>query len=191
MESSDFDQARQMNLAAGECLKKGDFGGALENFSKALALLPEGEPEAKARLHSNMGHAQVSLQRYEDALSAFKNAAAIFARLGDHNGRGEQLGNIGSVYRDMEKWDLSLDSYFKALEAFQGAGNRGGVADQHSNIAYAYSRKGDLRQALHLFKKAKTLYDTLGEERKSRLCEQNLQALEPHVKGQDSLHERP
>jgi tetratricopeptide (TPR) repeat protein len=191
MEKTDYEQARQMNLAAAECLKKRDFGGAMEKFSKALELLPPGDLEAKARLYSNMGHSQVNLQRYEDALSSFKNAVEIFAQLGDPQGKGEQFGNIGSVYRDMEKWGLSLDSYFQALEVLQKVSNRGGVADQMSNIGYAYSRLGDLGKALQFFEKAKALYDDLGEERKANLCEQNLQALRPYVKDQESLHERP
>jgi tetratricopeptide (TPR) repeat protein len=182
MGNSDYENARQMNLAAGECLKKGDFGGALENFSKALEFLPGDELEAKARLHSNMGHAQVRLQRHDDALSSFRNAAEIFERLGDNIGRGEQLGNIGSVYRDIEKWDASLDIYFKALETFKEVDHMGGVADQYSNIGYAYSRKGELKNAFQFFGKAKALYDELGEERKSQLCDQNIQALKPYVK---------
>ena len=183
MGNSDYENAKQMNLAAGECLKKGDLGGALENFSKALECLPEGELEAKARLHSNMGHAQVGLQRYDNALSSFRNAAEIFKQLGDNIGRGEQLGNIGSVYRDIEKWDASLDSYFKALETFEEVDHKRGIADQYSNIGYAYSRQGELEKSFQFFEKAKALYDELGEERKLQLCDQNIQALKPYVKG--------
>ena len=97
MGNSDYENARQMNLAAGACLKKGDFRGALENFSRALELLPADELEAKARLHSNIGHVQVNLQRYDDALSSFRNAGKIFRQLGDKIGQGEQFGNIGSI----------------------------------------------------------------------------------------------
>ena len=126
MGNSDYENAKQMNLAASECLKKGDFGGALENFSKALGFLSENDLGAKARLYSNMGHAQVSLQRYDDALSSFRNAEEIFKQLGDNIRRGEQLGNIGSVYRDIEKWDAALEIYFKALEIFKEADHREG-----------------------------------------------------------------
>jgi tetratricopeptide (TPR) repeat protein len=182
MRNSDYEDAQQMNLAAGECLKRDDFAGALENFCKALELLSEGKVEAKARLYSNMGHAQVGLRRYDDALSSFRNAAEIFEQLGDNIGRGEQLGNIGSVYRDIEKWGASLDSYFKALETFQEVDHAGGVADQYSNIGYAYSRQGELKNAFHFFEKAKALYDELREEGKSQLCDQNIRALKPYVK---------
>jgi tetratricopeptide (TPR) repeat protein len=189
MGNNDYENARQMNLAAGECLKKRDFRGALENFSRALELLPADELVAKARLHSNMGHVQVNLQRYDDALSSFRNAGKIFRELGDKIGQGEQFGNIGSVHRDMEKWAASLDSYFRALEVFQEVGHRAGIADQYSNLGYAHSRQGTLRNALQFFEKARAIYAELGEEKKSQLCDQNLRALKSYVKERDSLNE--
>ena len=189
MGNSDYETARQMNPAAGACLKKGDFRGALENFSRALELLPADELEAKARLHSNIGHVQVNLQRYDDALSSFRNAGKIFRQLGDKIGQGEQFGNIGSVHRDMEKWAASLDSYFRALEVFQEVGHRAGIADQYSNLGYAHSRQGTLRNALQFFEKARAIYAELGEEKKSQLCDQNLRALKSYLKERDSLNE--
>jgi tetratricopeptide (TPR) repeat protein len=182
MGNDDYENAKKMNLAGSECMKKGDLGGALENFSKALKLVPEENLEAKARLHSNMGHAQVGLQRYDDALHSFRNAAEIFDQLGDNIGRGEQFGNIGSVYRDNEKWEAALDVYFQALEIFKEVNHIKGVADQYSNIGYAYSRQSEPKKAFQFFGKAKKLYDELGEEAKSQLCDQNIQALKPHVK---------
>jgi tetratricopeptide (TPR) repeat protein len=182
MRSRDYEDARQMNLAAGECMKKRDFGGAFVKFSKALEFLSEGQVEEKAKVYSNIGHAQVGLLRFDEALSSFKNALEIFEQLGDEIERGEQLANIGSVYRDIEKWDTSLDSYFKALEIFKEVDHRGGVADQYSNIGYAYSRQGELQKAFQFFEKAKVIYDELGEKEKSKLCDQNIQALKAYMK---------
>jgi len=182
MENRSYKDAEQMNLAAGECLKKGDLSGALQNFSKALELIPEDKMEAKARVYSNMGHTQAGLQRYEDALASFKNAAGIFKQLGDNIGRGEQLGNIGSVYRDIEMWNASLDSYFKALETFKEVDHMIGIADQYSNIGYSYFKQGDLKNAFQFFEKAKALFDELAEEKKSKLCAQNIEALKLNMK---------
>jgi len=183
MGNSDYENAKQMNLAASECLKKGDFSGAVENFSKALKSLSESDRQARARLHSNMGHAHVALRRHEDALSSFRNAEELFNQLGDPIARGEQLGNIGSVYRDIEKWDAAMEVYMKALEIFKEADHRVGVADQYSNLGYAHFRQAEFEKAFQFFGKAKALYDELGERKKSELCHQNIQALQPHVKG--------
>ena len=181
MRENDYESARQMNVAAGECLEKGDFEGALENFFKALEFLPEDQLESRARVHNNMGHAHVRLSKYDDALSSFSNAAEMFEELGDKIELGAQLGNIGSVYRDIEEWGAALESYFKALTAFKELDHKGGIADQYSNIGYAYTRQGELDNGFQFFEKAKALYDELGEEKKSQLCDQNIQALKPYV----------
>jgi tetratricopeptide (TPR) repeat protein len=181
MGQSDYERARQICHIGGECLEKGDFDGALENFSKALELLPEDQVESKARLHNNKGHIQVQLKRYDDALSSFGKAAEIYDTLADQIGLGEQFGNIGSVHRDREEWDAALDSYSKSLAVFKEADHKRGVADQYSNIAYAHSRQARLESAFQFFQKAKALYDEVGEKMKSQLCDQNMQALKPYV----------
>ena len=181
MGQNDYERLTQMNRAGGECLEKGDFDGALENFSKALELLPEDQVDSKARLHNNKGHIQVQLKRYHDALSSFGKAAEIYNTLGDQIGLGDQLGNIGSVYRDREEWDAALEHYSKSLAVFKEAGHKRGVADQYSNIAYAHSRQARFESAFQFFQKAKALYDEVGEKMKSQLCDQNMQALNPYI----------
>ena len=181
MGQNDDERASQMNRVGGECLEKGDFDGALENFSKALELLPDDQVESKARLHNNKGHIQVQLKRYDDALSSFGKAAEIYDTLGDQIGLGEQLGNMGSVYRDREQWDAALENYSKSLAVFKEVDHKKGVADQYSNIAYAHSRQARFDSAFQLFQKAKALYDEVGEKTKSQLCDQNMQALKPYI----------
>ena len=181
MGQNDDERASQMNRAGGEYLEKGDFDGALENFSKALELLPEDQVESKARLHNNKGHIQVQLKRYGDALSSFGKAAEIYDTLGDQIGLGDQLGNMGSVYRDREEWDAALDSYSKSLAVFEEADHKRGVADQCSNIAYVHTRQARLESAFQFFQKARALYDEGGEKMKSQLCDQNMKALKPYI----------
>lgn len=191
MGQNDYESARQMNRAGGECLEKGDFEGALGYFSKALDLLPEDQIESKARLHSNKGRIQVQLKRYDDALSSFRKTAEIYDKLGDQVLLGEQFGNIGSVYRDMEEWDAALENYSRGLAVFKEVGHKRGLADQCSNIGYAHFRQGGFESALQFFQKAKALYDEVGEERKSQLCDQNIQAIRPYVEKLGVQYEGP
>jgi len=182
MRKSGYEAAKEMNLAANRCLQAEDYHGALEYFSQALESLPGDMVEAKARLHSNKGHTLVSLQKYEEALTSFKNAAEIFQQLGDKIGLGEQIGNIGSVHRDMEEWSDSLHAYFKSLAVFKDIGHREGIADQCSNIGYSYFRQGNLKKAFQFFGEAKVLYEELEKSSKVELCNQNLEAIKPFLK---------
>lgn len=178
-----YKYAEEMNFAAGNCLQKGDYFGALEFFSKALESLPENFREARAQVYCNVGHTLVTLQNFEDALTSFANSAELFQQMGRKIETGEQFGNIGSVYRDIEEWDKSLDVYFKALDFFKDVGYERGVADQYSNIAYSYSKKGEPKNAYYFFVEAKVLYDKLGNIEKAQLCEQNLQAIKACLEG--------
>jgi tetratricopeptide (TPR) repeat protein len=187
MEQNVYERARQLNRAGGECLAKGDLAGAIENFSKALKLLPEDQLESKARMHNNLGHVQVRLKRYDDALSSFKQAVEAYDNLGHQTLLGEQLGNLGSVYRDTEQWEAALESYSKSLAIFQKQDHKKGVADQCSNIGYAHFRQGRVESAFQFFQQAKALYDELGESKQSQLCDQNLQAIKPHLEKCKSL----
>jgi tetratricopeptide (TPR) repeat protein len=181
MGQNGYERAKQIYHAGQECFEKGDFDGALENFSKALELLPEDQAQSKARLHNNRGHIQVKLKRYDDALSSFGEAAEVYDKLGDRIGLGEQIANIGSVFRDREEWDAALENYSKSLSIFNEVGHTRGVADQYSNIAYAHVQQARFKSAFELFRKAKALYDEVGEQMKSQLCDQNMQALTPHI----------
>ncbi len=181
MRQNGYITAEQLNRVGLECLEKNDLEGALANFSKALELIPEDRVESKARLHTNKGHIHVRLKKYEDALFAFRNAAEIYDNLGNQILVGELLGNIGSVHRDMEEWGGALEHYSKSLALFERLDHKRGIADQCSNIAYAYAQQGALESALQFFRRAKVLYDEIGEEKKSHLCDQNIQALKPCV----------
>ena len=175
------ENARLSNIAARDCIERGDYEGALENFLRALKSLPPDHLQARAAVYNNRGHAQVRFKKYDDALSSFRKAVTILRELRDSIGLGEQLGNVGSVYRDMEDWEEALKNYFESLSVFRDAGHKNGIANQYSNIAYAHVRQGEIQKGFEFFEKAKGLYDELGNESKARLCEQNIQALRPYL----------
>jgi len=181
MAQNELESANQMNLAGRECLEKGDFEGALVNFSKALELLPDNQVDAKARLYNNKGRILVRLKRYDDALACFRNGVEIYDKVGNQIALAWQLENIGSVYRELEEWNTALEYYSKSLAIFEAGNDKLGIADQYSNIGYAHFRQGGLGSALQFFEKAKALYDELGEEKKSQFSEQNVQILKREI----------
>ena len=107
----------------------------------------------------------------------FRTAGRLCESLGDRTGYAWQLGNAGSVYRDKEEHQAALESYSKALAIFEEQDESIGMADQYSNIGYIHAMKRERETALEWFQKAKALYDSLGQERKASLAEQNIQLL--------------
>ncbi len=181
MTESRHEEIRLLYQQAGGCLEKGDFAGALTRLQRAMELVPRSALTARAIMLNNIGHAQVSLNRYQDALCSFQGAADLYREAGNAIGAGEQMGNVGSVFRDQEKWEDSIDAYAEALAIFREASHERGVADQYSNLAYSYARKGDAEKAQRHFESAKNLYDLLGDTEKSQLCETNLLNLSVHA----------
>jgi tetratricopeptide (TPR) repeat protein len=166
------------NQAGRRCIEKRDLQGACDAFSRGLDLLEENpDPKRQAVFMNNLGHVLVGLDRRDEALERFQEAGRLCDSLGDRTGLAWQLGNVGSVYRDKEEHEAALKSYLKALAIFEEQDESIGRADQYSNIGYIHAMKRERETALEWFRKAKTLYVSLGQERKASLAEQNIQLL--------------
>lgn len=178
---SKIDSVIKLNRKARDLSDQGDYNGALQRYTEALNLLTEpeysDEHEIKAKLLNNMGHAQVKIDDFDNALVSFNKSAVLYHRLGNLLGVGEQFGNIGSVYRDKGMWDDARVSYDKALSAFTLRDYMPGLADQYSNIGYICAQKKDFDSALEWFHKAKTLYVELNLVERARLVEKNISEL--------------
>jgi tetratricopeptide (TPR) repeat protein len=167
------------NESGRRCIEKGDLQGAREQFARGLdALRASPDPKREAALLNNLGHVEVSLRRFDDALHRFQEAARLCEQLGDRTALAWQLGNVGSVYRDREEHEAALENYEKALSIFMEQDVSIGIADQQSNIGYIHAMKREPKIALERFQKAKDLYESLGQERKAALAEQNIRILE-------------
>jgi tetratricopeptide (TPR) repeat protein len=81
------------------------------------------------------------------------------------------------VFRDKEDHEAALTHYLKALSLFEEQGLSIGIADQYSNIGYIHAMNRERETALEWFQKAKALYESLGEETKASLADQNIQIL--------------
>jgi tetratricopeptide (TPR) repeat protein len=178
---SKIDSVINLNLKARDLSDQGDYNGALQSYTEALNLLTEpeysNEHEIKAKILNNIGHAQVKIGDFDNALVSFNKSAILYHRLGDLLGVGEQFGNVGSVYRDKGMWDDARVSYDKALSAFTLKDYMPGLADQYSNIGYVCAQEKDFDSALDWFYKAKALYEELKLVERARLVEKNISEL--------------
>jgi tetratricopeptide (TPR) repeat protein len=178
---SKIDSIVNLNCKARDLSDQGDYNGALQSYTEALNLLTEpeysNEQEIRAKLLNNMGHTQVKIGDFDNALLSFNKSAVLYHRLGNLLGVGEQFGNIGSVYRDKGMWDDARLSYDKALSAFSLKDYIPGLADQYSNIGYICAQKKEFDSALEWFHKAKALYVEINILERARLVQKNISEL--------------
>jgi tetratricopeptide (TPR) repeat protein len=178
MEKNYHSEAASFNEAGRVCLEEGDLQGALDYFSRALDLLDNtNDRTMQAGLLNNMGHVQVALKRFDDAINSFQKAAGTHKILGNSIEFGDQLGNIGSVYRDNGEYDEALRYNRDALDVFQEQSFKVGIADQYTNIAYIYVMKAQPAIAVLWYENAATIYGEVGEVEKARMTEENIQRL--------------
>ena len=178
MDPKTQDEINRLNKLGRACIEKEDLEGALEEFSRALELLPEESLlEVRARLLNNVGLVQARIGKLDDAIATFHNTASIYEELDDPISEAWQMANVGSACRDKEDHEEALKSYNVALDIFTQHAQPMGIADQACNIGYIHAMKHDPHSALEWFEKALTIYQEKGEERKAELTEKNIERL--------------
>ena len=136
-----------------------------------------GKRKNQAIIYNNLGHLNVQMHRFDDALNHFQNACQIFDSLEDKHGKAEQLGNMGSVYRDKFESKKALELYFDAISIFEEIGDKLGFANQSANIGYIYAVDKKAEEALEWFKKALPLYEELRATKLADRTRQNIENL--------------
>jgi len=117
---------------------------------------------AAARVSQNLGSLQLFRDAYPEAVRHFREAAVLFARLGDtlHS----VLADIGMAHAlaAMGDFDEAQRIYARARmrAANQGLGLQQALVDEHAGLLHL--ARGELRQALAGFEAARRRYETLG-----------------------------
>lgn len=145
---------RSLESLGGTYAELGDWARAADWYGRALALrLTRGERadrEAVARLHGRIGAVHTYAGRWEEALRAWRAAAAAFRRLREPTAHARSLAEVARVQEYAGRPYDSLRTCGQALEAARGAGSpdaRRLEAALRLRLADACERVGDLRAA--------------------------------------------
>jgi len=120
--------------------------------------------------YNNIGMVQHTMEQYEEALTSYNISLDLCKKHipSNHPLFATLYNNIGSTYFKMGNEDTVAMSYFeKALKLrIERFGEKNSsVAMVYQNIGGVYQRKGDARQAIYYFEKAKTIFgETLGTD---------------------------
>ena len=106
--STTFSQTRSTINDGVDKYKKGDFAGASENFQKSID-----EKFGNYKGHFNLGDALYKQEKYEDALSAYKNAMAL-AETDEQ--KAEVFHNVGNTLLKTKKLKESVGAYTESLK---------------------------------------------------------------------------
>ena len=143
---------QELNNELGVNANRGNIGNVytvMQQYDKALEYLLSAL-EWNEQLHNLRGVANNSLtiggvylykKEYEKSEFYFKNAAALFADLGDQNGHSIALGNQAILLDLQGQYEQALSLQYSVLKRFEEADDIFGMATQYGNIANVYANK--------------------------------------------------
>jgi hypothetical protein len=68
----------------------------------------------------------VEVRRFEEAISAHQDAAAICRETGDRHGEGMALGNLGNALAGVRRFEEAITCYEQDIAIFRETGDRHG-----------------------------------------------------------------
>jgi tetratricopeptide (TPR) repeat protein len=110
-----------------------------------------GDRAAQGEALNNLGSALVGLERYDEALSRYREAAMIFRQAGNRRAEAESSANLAIALTGMGRYDQALTGYQDALAVLRLTG------DQHAEGA-ALNNLGIALRALRRYDEARTAY---------------------------------
>ncbi len=75
---------------------------------------------------SNLGIALQEVRRFEEAITAHQEAAAIYRETGDRYREGMALTNLGIALREVRRFDEAITAYQDAAAIYRETGDRHG-----------------------------------------------------------------
>jgi tetratricopeptide (TPR) repeat protein len=91
---------------------------------------------------NNLGVALREVRRFEEAISAHRDAAAIYRETGDRHCEGQPLGNLARAYQEMQQGGRAAECWQEAAAVMRDAGDyeEAGRLDQQAANAQARRR---------------------------------------------------
>jgi len=98
-------------------------------------------------------------QRYQDALTHYKNAEKAFKLARNNEGLSKIYHNIGNVYIFLKRFKEAKKFHFKALEKAEQEKKLDSIASSHLNIGSMFYQNGEVDEALSHLEKARKLFN--------------------------------
>jgi tetratricopeptide (TPR) repeat protein len=85
-----------------------------------------GAPHNEADALNNLGVALQEVRRFEEAITACQDAAAIYQETSDRHGEGKALNNLGRALQEVRRFDEAITACQDAAAIYQETGDRHG-----------------------------------------------------------------
>ena len=122
-----------------------------------------GERGIEAVALNNHGAALAEMRRFEEAITAHQDAAAIFRETGDQFGEGNALCNLGAALTEVGRFEEAITADQDAAAIFREAGNRQREGMALDNLGIALEEVGRFEEAITVHQDAVTIGRETGD----------------------------
>jgi tetratricopeptide (TPR) repeat protein len=113
-----------------------------------------------------LGIALRQVRRFEEAVSAHRDAAAIFRETGNRQGEGMALNNLGVALREVRRFEEAITAGQDAAGIYRETGDRHGEGMALNNLGLALRRVRRFEEAITAGQDAAGIYRETGDRQR-------------------------
>jgi len=144
------------------------------SLDAALRLCNQG---AEGDALTNLGLALHGLDRNDQAITAHRDAAAIFHEIGDPHGEANALNNLGLALHGLDRNDQAITAHRDAAAIFHEIGDRHGDAMTLGNLGNVMQDLGRFDEAASAYREAAAIFHETDDERSELMALESLDLL--------------
>jgi tetratricopeptide (TPR) repeat protein len=129
-----------------------------------------GDRQGEGDALNNLGGALLKTHRPKEAITAHRDAAAIFRETGDREGQGDALDNLGLALRRARRLDESITAHRDAAASYWETGDRYSEAKALHNLRIALQESGRSGEAINIWQRAAAIFRETGSRRGHRIA---------------------
>ena len=122
----------------------------------------------------NLGAALVEMDRFQEAISAHRDAAAIFRETGDRHSEGMALINLGLALVRAGRFEEAISAHQEGLAIYRETGDRHGEGVALDNLGLALREVGRFEEAISAHQDAAAIYWETGDRYREGVALDNL-----------------
>ena len=122
-----------------------------------------GDRVAEGEALNNTGAALSGLRRYEEALTAYEQAVAVFREVGDRHAEAESSTNLGVALSGLRRYEEALTAYEQAVAVFREVGDRHAEGTALNNLGTVWHSLGQDDEARAAYEEAVAVFRRTGD----------------------------
>ena len=131
--------------------------------------IKDGDRQGEGLAYFDLGRYYQGTADFNQAITNYTKALAIFKEVGFRAGEGASYGNLGNAYQSLGNFKQAIEYHHQDLSIAKEVGDRAGEGRAYCNLGIAYDSLGNFKQAIEYQHQhlsiAKEVGDRTGEGR--------------------------